>query len=217
MLSVIYPFHRIAAVAVLLVIGSWLARSHTVNGVGVADNLRMAAADVEGAVVRSSRPLMGTIFNVSVWAEPGSQPQAAEANQYALDRVASVEEKISSWNSASDTSAVNRSAGKEAIPIGSDLHDLLDTSLLWARRTDGAFDITGGPLFDLWNQARKERILPTEEEIHNCLEFVGHDQVILEKSTARLEKPGMKIGFGAIGKGYAAAFFDALAVRLQRT
>jgi thiamine biosynthesis lipoprotein len=147
---------------------------------------------------------MGTTFNLSVWAAAGSQPQAAEAIQHALDLVASLEGKISSWNSASETSAVNRSAGREAVRIGPELHDLLDASLSWARRTGGAFDITGGPLFDRWKRAREEGILPTEAEIRSCLELTGHDCVILDESTVRLAKPGMQIGFGAIGKGVAA-------------
>ncbi|MFV1968104.1 MAG: FAD:protein FMN transferase, partial [Pirellulaceae bacterium] len=133
--------------------------------------------------------------------------------QHALDLVASLEGKISGWNSQSETSAVNRSAGREATGIGPELYDLLDVSLTWARRTDGAFDITGGPLFDRWKRAREEGILPTESEIRSCLERIGHDQVILEESTVRLTKPGMQIGFGAIGKGFAA---DRAASLLRR-
>jgi thiamine biosynthesis lipoprotein len=147
---------------------------------------------------------MGTTFNLSVWAASGQQPEASEAIQHALDLVASLEEKISSWNPKSETSAINRSAGREATGIGPELHHLLDASLTWARRTDGAFDITGGPLFDRWKRAREEGILPTEAEIRSCLELTGHDCVILDESTVRLAKPGMQIGFGAIGKGVAA-------------
>jgi thiamine biosynthesis lipoprotein len=203
MFSGIYSFHRIATAAIQLVIMGWFACLHLSEGDVVADSPQRAHESAEGAVVRSTRPLMGTTFNLSIWAAAGQQPEAAEVIQHAFDLVASLEEKISSWNPQSETSAVNRLAGQEAIGIGSDLHNLLDTSLTWARRTDGAFDITAGPLFDRWKQARKEGVLPTDAEIRNCLELTGYDHVILEESTARLAKPGMKIGFGAIGKGFA--------------
>ena len=204
MLSGIYPLHRVATAAVVLVIAGWLARSHSTDGDAVADNPQTAQESSEGSVVRSARPLMGTTFNLSVWAASGQQPEASEAIQHALDLVASLEEKISSWNFRSETSAVNRSAGREATGIGPELHHLLDASLTWARRTDGAFDITGGPLFDRWKRAREEGILPTEAEIRSCLERTGYDHVILEGSMVRLAKRGMQIGFGAIGKGFAA-------------
>jgi len=213
MFSGIYQLHRIATAAIVLATAAWLAHSHPADGEAAADNLQTARESAEGAVVRSTRPLMGTTFNLSVWAASGRQPEAAKAIQHAFDRVASLEAKISSWNSQSETSAVNRSAGRGATDIGPDLHELLEASLLWARRTDGAFDITGGPLFTRWKRAREERILPTEAEIRGCLEVTGHDRVILEEGTVRLARPGMQIGFGAIGKGFAA---DRAAELLRR-
>ena len=205
MLDRIYSFHRIAAVVVLVVTATWLAYSHDANRAG-----SRGSATSAGSVVRSSRPLMGTTFNLSVWAPPGSEPKAAEAIQLALDRVASVENKISSWNSQSETTAVNRAAGESAIRISPELHDLIDVSLSWARRTEGAFDITAGPLLERWLRVRKEGVLPTDAEIRSCLELVGCDHVILQPSGARLAKTGMQIGFGAIGKGYAADLAGAL-------
>ncbi len=204
MLSGVYPFYRIATAAILLGTAIWLASSHPYDAEGMADSLQITQGGDRGAVVRSSRPLMGTTFNLSVWATAGKQPEASEAIQHALDLVASLEGKISSWNPESETSAINRSTPREAMGTSAELLELLDASLSWARRTDGAFDITGGPLFDRWKRARAEGKLPTEAEIRSCLERTGYDRVILEGRTVRLAKGDMQIGFGAIGKGFAA-------------
>ena len=207
MLSGIYQLHRIAAIVLMLVAAGWLARPRAERE-GAAESTQPN----DGYVVRSSRQLMGTTFNLSVWAPPGRQAEAAEAIQHALDQIASLEKTISSWDPKSETSAVNRSAGGEAVAIGRDLRGLLTASLNWARQTEGAFDITVGPLADLWKRAREERVVPTQVEIDNRLAFVDFSDVNLEKGTVRLKKPGMQINFGAIGKGYAA---DHAAERLR--
>lgn len=204
MLDRFYSLHRIAGVVFLLLSAAWLADSHDSHGQGSRDNAS------QGSIVRSSRPLMGTTFNLSVWARLGNEPEAAEAIQRALDRVASLEGTISSWNSDSETTLVNQAAGARAVRVSPELHDLIDVSLSWSQRTEGAFDITAGPLLDRWKQARREGILPTDAEIRGCLQVIGHDHVILQPREVRLAKAGMQIGFGAIGKGYAADLAGAM-------
>ena len=210
MLSSIYSFNRIAGAILLLVAASWLAYAHDSDVDGSADVPQNAQES--GAVVRSSRLLMGTTFKLSVWAPNGCESEAAKAIQQALDRVASLESRISSWKSDSETTIVNQSAGDSAVPISRELHDLIDVSLSWARRTEGAFDITAGPLFQRWKQARQEGLLPSDAEIRRCLDQIGHEDLILQHGTVRFAKPAMQIGFGAIGKGYAA---DRAAAQLR--
>ena len=189
----IYQFNRIAVAAGLGLLF-----------VSCPTGVQRAKPGVKGTVVHASRPLMGTTFEISVWASIADQPLAAETIQEALDHIAKLEKKISSWNSCSETSAINRAAGSDRVPIGSDLHELVTDSLVWARRTGGAFDFTGGPLFERWTRARQECVLPTKAEIQECLEHIGYEQVIVEGQAVKLAKPGMRIGFGAIGKGFAA-------------
>lgn len=200
--------HRViagaAGVALLIGVGVW-----TRHGDPSLPPLPAAAA---GSVVRQTRTLMGTICSASVWAEPGRAADADAAATAALDRMAQVERSVSEWLPESDTSAVNRHAGGSPQPIGADLRALLEQALAWAARTDGAFDPTGGPLFELWEAARQERRPPPDAEIERARALVGWRRVELSPAGARLALAGMKLGFGAIGKGFAA---DEAAVVLR--
>jgi len=212
MLGSIYQLHRIVAPALLLSAVAWFVygASHNSGDRPIVTVTKSEGAD--GSMVRAARPLMGTIFQLSIWAPPGKQPQAAEALQEAFRLVETIQSRVSSWDKASDTSAVNQNAGQGSVRVGSELIDLLGKSLTLARQTEGAFDITGGPLFELWKQTRKTATLPTDEQIRRCLEIIGHEKVVLSGDRVELAAPGMRIDFGAIGKGYAA---DRVAELLQ--
>ena len=126
------------------------------------------AKDREGLVFKSRRSLMGTEFKVTIWAPKERAEVAAQALGDVFDELASLEKLISSWQPESETSRVNSMAGKEAVPVGPELQQLLGLSLHWARETGGAFDVSGGPLFELWEQAREREILPSQDEIDAC-------------------------------------------------
>lgn len=165
---------------------------------------RAPADSGSGAVVEAMRPLMGTRFSVKVWATRGREQAAAEAIRVALEEAAALEVRISSWRPDSDTSKVNRAAGQAAVAVGADLRELLEISMRWARRTGGAFDVTGGPLFELWTEARGRGELPAEAEIRARLALVGCEMVEVRGDEVRLGRPGMRLGFGSVGKGFAA-------------
>ncbi len=170
------------------------------------------AKDREGLVFKSRRSLMGTEFKVTIWAPKERAEVAAQALGDVFDELASLEKLISSWQPESETSRVNSMAGKEAVPVGPELQQLLGLSLHWARETGGAFDVSGGPLFELWEQACEREILPSQDEIDACRALTGYERIDLHKGTVHLRKAGMKLGFGAIGKGFAA---DRVAAYLQ--
>ncbi len=157
-----------------------------------------------GSVLRSSRPAMGTLFEISIWARTGEEPIAADAALEALDLISALEKRISSWDADSETAAISRAAGGEAVTASRDLKELLSESIHWARRMNGAFDVTGGPLFELWERARERGKLPSESEVRARHELVGCDKVHFEGDAIRLARQGMKLGFGAAGKGFAA-------------
>jgi thiamine biosynthesis lipoprotein len=157
-----------------------------------------------GGIVEAMRPLMGTEFGVTIWAAAGREPAAAELITKVLGDVAELESQISSWQSDSDTARVNAAAGQLPVPVGPELYELLTISMRWARRTGGAFDMTGGPLYELWSEARAEKTLPSPEAIQSVLPHVGYQKVELGDGTVRLTTTGMKLGFGSVGKGFAA-------------
>ena len=165
-----------------------------------------------GSFVEAMRPLMGTEFKVTIWAAAGREPAAATIIAEVLDEVAKLEGRISSWQSDSDTTRVNTEAGKFPIEVSPELHELLTIAIRWARRTGGAFDVTGGPLYELWGEARRQKTLPSAEAINAVLPQVGYQNIELGDETVRLSTAGMRLGFGSIGKGFAA---DQAAAKLR--
>ena len=195
--------------AVSIAIAGYTAR-HSPESVDAS--LLSTSAGGSGGVVESMRPLMGTQFAVKIWAPPGREPAAAEAIRAALDGVAELERHISSWLPDSDTAKVGRAAGRSAVRVGVELRELLAVSTRWARRTGGAFDVTAGPLFELWDAAREQGLLPSEDAVQEGLARVGYDRIELRDETVRLPVAGMKLGFGSVGKGFAA---DRVAAQLR--
>ncbi len=197
-------FYRIGVGAigvVLIAIAGYSARN---TQIAVSDGESDALESASGGVIEAMRPLMGSHFSVRVWATPGREPAAAETINQVLDGVAELEEQISGWKPNSDTARVNASAGGVAVPVGTELRDLLAISERWARSTDGAFDVTAGPLTDLWRAARSHDVLPSDEAVQGVLERIGYEKIELHGDSVRLRVPGMKLDFGSIGKGFAA-------------
>ena len=123
----------------------------------------------------------------------------------AASEIKRVENMISSWISESETSLINSNAGLSPVKISDELFKLIDRCLKISEITDGAFDISYGPLTDLWRFDGSMQYLPTPEEIRRCVEKVDYRQIELNglERTVYLKKPGMKLNFGGIGKGYA--------------
>ncbi|MBI4879574.1 MAG: FAD:protein FMN transferase [Planctomycetes bacterium] len=158
----------------------------------------------EEDVIRAARPLMGTIFSVEVFPGGRERAEAQRAAFAALDLAERLEERISEWIEGSETSALNRAAGGAPLALSAELLELITASLDWARRTNGAFDVTGGPLYELWERAREDGRVPGADEVRALLDLTGFSKVRVAGNSVRLERPGMKLGFGAIGKGFAA-------------
>ena len=92
------------------------------------------------------------------------------------------------------------------VPISPDLFYVLERSQELAKKTDGAFDVTVGPLTKLWRLSRRTQRLPSPEQLVQARELVGYDKLVLDPKhrTARLLKAGMQLDLGGIAKGYAA-------------
>ncbi len=94
---------------------------------------------------------------------------------------------------------------KQPVKVSGDLFEALFESVEIAKSTEGAFDITAGPLIRLWRDARKSKILPNSKEIKKALKVVDHRNItFLGKDEVRLEKENMQLDLGGIGKGFAA-------------
>ena len=133
------------------------------------------------------------------------QYDADRAAQRAFERLEELERAWSDWDPRSELSRLEVKAGRGAVALSDDLYDALDRSLELARATDGAFDPTGAPVFDLWREAREAGAPPEGVRISEALAVTGHERVALDAAarTAVLA-PGTELDLGGIAKGLAA-------------
>ncbi|NJC26671.1 FAD:protein FMN transferase [Neolewinella antarctica] len=148
--------------------------------------------------------LMGCRFDLTVVAE-GADAGAGFLAE-AVAEITRIERLISSWNPNSQTSAINRAAGVAPVVVDAELFDLIERSISLSKLTDGAFDISYASLDRVWQFDGSMTAKPSPESIAASVAKVGWQKIVLdrEQSTVYLPETGMKIGFGAIGKGYAA-------------
>ncbi|MFC0519579.1 FAD:protein FMN transferase [Mesonia maritima] len=148
--------------------------------------------------------LMGCKFDITVVAE--NKNLGDEYIDTAVAEIQRIEKLISSWNPDSQTSAINKNAGKQAVKVDRELFNLIQRAIQISKLTDGAFDISYASMDKIWKFDGSMQKMPSEEEIKASVSSVGFQNIELnaENSTVFLKKEGMKIGFGAIGKGYAA-------------
>jgi thiamine biosynthesis lipoprotein len=148
--------------------------------------------------------LMGSRFEITVVAS--DSVQAIEYINMAVNEIRRIEKLISSWDPESQTSEINKNAGNKPVKVDEELFNLIDRALRISKLTEGAFDISYASMDRIWKFDGSLKTMPSEAEIKNSVSMVGYENIILDNvnSTVFLKIPGMKIGFGAIGKGYAA-------------
>ncbi len=148
--------------------------------------------------------LMGSSFSITVVAE--SQLKADTYIDLAVNEISRIENLISSWKESSETTEINKAAGIKAIKVDNELLMLIKRSLMISKLTSGAFDISYASMDKIWKYDGSMTQLPSKDEIAESIAKVGYNNIIIdeEKSTVFLKLKGMKIGFGGIGKGYAA-------------
>jgi thiamine biosynthesis lipoprotein len=157
--------------------------------------------------------LMGNRFDLTVVANDSTQ-----ANGYidlAVDEISRIEKLISSWDPNSQTSEINRNAGIKAVKVDQELYNLIERALAISKVTDSAFDISYASMDRIWKFDGSMTEMPSEEDIKKSVAKVGYQNIELsqEDVSVFLKLPGMKIGFGAIGKGYAADMAKALLIK----
>ena len=157
----------------------------------------------EALLISASRKAMAGEFEIDLNA--GQYPQGTERALDALDEITRLEEKLSFFRPNSMVSYLNAVAAAEPVAIDDELFQLLDACLELWHATNGAFDVTATPLWETWGFARRDGRLPSEAEIAAARESVGCDALKIDKSaqTVRFLKPGLRLNFGAAGKGYA--------------
>jgi thiamine biosynthesis lipoprotein len=146
---------------------------------------------------------MGGTVRIVLYADGAGRAERAARD--AFEAVAAVDRDMSDYKPESELSRLSDAAGAGARPVSEPLFEVLEAGDRIAARSDGAFDVTVGPLVQLWRKARRERRLPAPDEIEAARRLVGHALLHLDAGarTARLERAGMRLDLGGIAKGYA--------------
>ena len=147
---------------------------------------------------------MGSAFDLTLVAN--NQVEADQLFEQAIAEIDRIERLISSWDQSSETSQVNQMAGKEAVKVAKELYDLVFRAKAIAQLTNGAFDPTYASVDKIWTFDGRDVEQPKTEIISASVAKIGFDKIVFDPLESSLYLPlqGMKIGFGAIGKGYAA-------------
>ncbi|MGC8834608.1 MAG: FAD:protein FMN transferase [Armatimonadota bacterium] len=163
----------------------------------------MKAADSEPCIVRASRWAMACEFEVLLWGRERSYLEAAART--ALEDVERIEGQLSAYQILSEVDQINAAAARAPVKVSPQLFELLQACLRISEETEGAFDITAGPLIKLWGFYDRRPRVPSEEEIEGALRCVGYKHVLLNERdfTVRFDTDGVEINLGAVGKGYA--------------
>jgi thiamine biosynthesis lipoprotein len=156
-----------------------------------------------GYLLEVGRRAMACEFHVFLNA--AEQAAAADHAVAALDLVDRLEDQLTVYREHSEVSRINRYAHQQPQLIEGGLCQLLALGLDLHRQTQGAFDMTAGPISKLWGFYRREGRVPSDEELELVRARVGSEHVVLDPQTQtiQLTRPGMELNLGGIGKGYA--------------
>lgn len=148
--------------------------------------------------------LMGTRFEITAVAS--NTRFADEGIEVGINEIQRIEKLISSWDEHSQTSEINKNAGIHPVKVDKELYDLISRSLRVSNLTNGAFDISFASVGRLWKFDGSMKEPPSQQAIEASVAKINYQNIILnpEETTVFLKEKGMKIGFGGIGKGYAA-------------
>ena len=150
-------------------------------------------------------PHLGTIVAVTLYAP--DETDASDCARAAFARIEELNRILSDYDPDSEAMRLCRTAGSgEAVRVSPELFEVLNKSLDLSAATDGAFDVSIGPVVKLWRTARRQKKLPPDDQLAAARQLVGWKEIQLDPKarTVELRRKGMSLDFGGIAKGYIA-------------
>lgn len=154
---------------------------------------------------------MGNAFEITVVCD--DEQWAAEKIDIAIEEIRRIERLLTTFDESSSTNNINRQAGIAPVQVREEIFSLIRRSIRISQLTDGAFDISYGSIDKrLWNFDKTMTSLPDEDTAKEMVRLINYRNIILDEKdqSVMLKEKGMRIGFGGIGKGYAAEMAKAL-------
>lgn len=154
---------------------------------------------------KQSMKLMGNHFEITVVSD--NEAWANECIQLGVLEIKRIENVLSTLLESSETNQINKFAGIQPVKVSLEIIELIERSIKISKVTQGAFDLSYGSIDKkLWNFDNTMTSLPSKEIAKEKVKLVNYENIIIDNTqqTVFLKEKGMRIGFGGIGKGYAA-------------
>ena len=154
---------------------------------------------------KQSMKLMGNHFEITVVAN--DETWANEKIQIGVNEIKRIEKLLTTYNNESETNLINANAGIKPTKVSAEIIELIERANRISSVTQGAFDISYGSIDkNLWNFDSSMTSLPSKEQAKENVQLINYKNILINKEaqTIFLKEKGMRIGFGGIGKGYAA-------------
>lgn len=156
-------------------------------------------------VFKKDMKLMGNQFEITVVA--ADELWADQMIETGVEEIKRIEKLLTTFSDDSETNLVNRNAGIQPVKVSKELLELVERSIRISQVTQGAFDISYGSIDKrLWNFDQTMTALPSPKQAKKMVRLINYKNILVDKEnqTIFLKEKGMRIGFGGIGKGYAA-------------
>lgn len=149
-----------------------------------------------------SKPLLGTIVNITVY---GERKTAVEAINTAFTEIERIQSLFSPYDNKTDLAMLNREGGQSMVKLVPEVFDLIKQSVEISNATEGAFDITFASLSKLWDFRLENFVPPSSHEIKEKLKYVGYKNILFHDATSEVgfRGKGVRADLGGIAKGYA--------------
>jgi thiamine biosynthesis lipoprotein len=167
--------------------------------------MQISNVEIQQQEFKKAMRLMGNSFELTVVAD--DEYWAEESINDAVNEIKRIEKLLTTFDDDSQTNRINRMAGIEAVKVDREVFELIQRSIRISDITQGAFDISYGSIDkSLWNFDKTMTSLPDRETARSMVHLVNYKNILLdhEECSVMLKEKGMRIGFGGIGKGYAA-------------
>jgi FAD:protein FMN transferase len=154
-------------------------------------------------LVQRTEMLMGNRFDIGVIGS--EKAEAEQAIEKSIAEIKRIEALLTTFSDDSQTNQINQNAGIKPVKVDKEVYALIERAQRISKLTQGAFDLSYGSLDkSFWNFDQKMTQLPSVEQALKAVGLIDYRNIVLEEGTVFLREKGMRIGFGGIGKGYAA-------------